>query len=407
MTPEPLTQTAMPLTPSPPAPQPSFQPPAAYPAPVSVPQPVLRAVVPTRQIKVIQLGPALDVHGGITTVEQHICDHLASYVSMRHIPTMQEGGRLSRALLFARAGRSLSQALAAIEPCIVHIHFASRGSTLRKLILAKMVLRAGRPLVLHAHGGGFDRFYRGLPGVLRRSVCSVLHRANVLIALSPRWRDFYVNECELSPSQVAVLPNPVAWRPEVPSRTGRAQVQLLFLGRMCASKGTYDLVNAFAALPEATRARARLVLAGNGDVEQVRELAAPLGEQVRVLAWVDSAERDRLLAESDVFVLPSYNEGVPMSLLEAMASGLPSIATTVGGIPDVMSHGVEGLLVEPARVRALGTALAQYINDDAQRLSAGRRAHERARAFDVHAYARRLAEIYQRISPVSEMREMA
>jgi glycosyltransferase involved in cell wall biosynthesis len=166
-------------------------------------------------------------------------------------------------------------------------------------------------------------------------------------------------------------------------------------------------VNAFAALPAAVRARARLVLAGNGDVDAIGKLAAPLGDQVRVLPWVDSAERDRLLAQSDVFVLPSYNEGVPMSLLEAMAAGLPSISTPVGGIPDVMSHGVEGLLVEPARVTHLTSALATFINDDAERLAAGRRAHERARAFDVHAYARRLADIYQRIAPVSEMRETA
>ena len=59
------------------------------------------------------------------------------------------------------------------------------------------------------------------------------------------------------------------------------------------------------------------------------------------------AERDRLLAQSDVFVLPSYDEGVPMSLLEAMAAGLPAIVTPVGGIPDVLRHGVEGLMVEP------------------------------------------------------------
>jgi glycosyltransferase involved in cell wall biosynthesis len=407
MTPEPLpsTHTALPLAHMPPPSQ-TPQPPTVYPAPVVAPQPVLRAVLPSRQIKVIQLGPALDVHGGISTVEQHICDHLASHVSMRHIPTFQEGGKLARALVFARAARSLGQALANIEPCIVHIHFASRGSTLRKLILARMVLRAGRPLVLHAHGGAFDGFYRGLPGILKRSVCSILHRANVLIALSARWREFYVNECELSPSQVVVLPNPVSWSPEVPNRIGRKQVQFLFLGKMCEGKGTYDLVNAFAALPDATRERAQLVLAGNGDVEEIRRLAAPLGERVRVLSWVDSAERDRLLAESDVFVLPSYNEGVPMSLLEAMASGLPSIATAVGGIPDVMSHGVEGLLVEPARLRALTAAMARYIDDDTERLVAGRRAHDRARAFDVHSYARRLAEIYQRISPVSEMREM-
>jgi glycosyltransferase involved in cell wall biosynthesis len=381
----------------------SFAPPV-HPALQSAPA-VAARTVPSRHIKVIQLGPSLNVRGGITTVEQHICDYLPAYVSMRHIATMEHGSTFARAAVYARAMFSLNAALQAIEPCIVHIHFASRGSTLRKMVLANMVLRAGRPLVLHAHGGYFDKFHRALPAVLRRGVNGILQRANVLIALSSHWRDFYVNECEVSPSHVTVLPNAVRWNPEVPNRAGRGQVQFLFLGRMCQKKGTYDLVNAFAALPESVRARAQLVLAGDGDLEAIRKLAAPLGERVRVLSWIDSAERERLLAQSDVYVLPSYNEGVPMSLLESMAAGLPAVVTPVGGIPDVLRHGVEGLMVEPGRVSDLSAAMAKMIGDDSERLACGNRAHQRARQFEVHAYARQLADVYQRIAPVAEYRE--
>ena len=367
----------------------------------------VRVVAPARRIKVVQFGPALDVRGGITTVEQHICDYLAPYVSLRHVATMDESSKLGRALVFSRAVGDMRRTLASIDPSIVHIHFASSGSALRKMILADMVTRAGRPLVLHAHGGYFDQFHRKLPAFLRRTVDGILQRANVLIALSPRWRDFYVNECEVSPSHVAVLPNPVRWSPDVPNRAGRTTVQFVFLGRMSQKKGAYDLVNAFAAMPEAARARARLTLAGDGDLEALRKLAEPFGERVRVLSWIDSSERERLLAESDVFVLPSYNEGVPMALLEAMAAGLPAIVTPVGGIPDVLRHGVEGLMVEPARVTDLSAAMTRMVTHDGERNASGRRAHDRARSFDVHAYARSLADIYQRIAPVAEYREPA
>ena len=367
----------------------------------------VRAVAPARRIKVVQFGPALDVRGGITTVEQHICDYLAPYVSLRHVATMDESSKLGRALVFSRAVGDMRRTLASIDPSIVHIHFASSGSALRKMILADMVTRAGRPLVLHAHGGYFDQFHRKLPAFLRRTVDGILQRANVLIALSPRWRDFYVNECEVSPSHVAVLPNPVRWTPDIPNRAGRTTVQFVFLGRMSQKKGAYDLVNAFAAMPEAVRARARLTLAGDGDLEALRKLAEPFGERVRVLSWIDSSERERLLAESDVFVLPSYNEGVPMALLEAMAAGLPAIVTPVGGIPDVLRHGVEGLMVEPSRVADLSAAMTRMVTHDGERNASGRRAHDRARSFDVHAYARSLADIYQRIAPVAEYREPA
>ena len=96
-----------------------------------------------------------------------------------------------------------------------------------------------------------------------------------------------------------------------------------------------------------------------------------------------------------------------MSLLEAMAAGLPSITTPVGGIPDVFTHGAEGLLVAPGDAGQLRAAMSTFISDEPARLAAGRRANESARVHDVHAYARRLAEIYQRIAPVAELRETA
>jgi glycosyltransferase involved in cell wall biosynthesis len=162
-------------------------------------------------------------------------------------------------------------------------------------------------------------------------------------------------------------------------------------------------VKAFRALPPAVRARARLVIAGNGELAGLRQAAAG-DDHIEVRPWVDAVERDRLLNESDVFALPSYAEGVPMSLLEAMAAGLPCVTTGVGGIPDVFTHGAEGLVVEPGDIERLTAALAHLIDDEEFRLRAGRRAHERARGLDVHAYARRLADHYQRIAPVAEWR---
>ena len=384
--------------------------------PTSLLRPVATALparTPAREsregrVRVLQMGPDLQVRGGVSSVEQLICDYLPHYASIRHVPTMNEGNALARLKVFGRAVHTLSRALESIEPMVVHIHFASRGSTLRKMLLAQLVLRARKPLILHAHGAGFDAFHRGLPAPVRRLVNRTMQGAHVVIALSSQWRDFYIRECELAPSQVVVLPNPVKVPARLPDRAGRPQVQFLHLGRLGTRKGGYDLMSAFAALPEDLRNRARLVLAGDGDVEGMRKLAEPLNadgvERVRVLSWIDAQERDRLLSESDVFVLPSYAEGVPMSLLEAMAAGLPAITTPVGGIPDVFTHGTEGLMVTPGDRAQLTTAMTQLINDETARLQAGRRAHERARGFDVHTYARRLSDIYQRIAPVAEVR---
>jgi glycosyltransferase involved in cell wall biosynthesis len=367
----------------------------------------LAPLPPDGRVRVLQFGPSLNVRGGITSVEQLICDYLPPYVSMRHVATMEEGSTLAKASVFAKSVNELRRALESMDPTIVHIHFASRGSTLRKMILAEMVARAGRPLILHAHGSEFDEFYRKLPSAVRRNVNRSLQRANVFITLSSQWRDFYVDECELSPSQVVVLSNPVRVPNELPSREGRGEVQFVALGRLGERKGSYDLVNAFLGLPEALRNRAKLVLAGDGDVEGVRTLAAPAGDRINVLSWIDAAERDRILKASDVFALPSRAEGVPMALLEGMAYGLPSITSPVGGIPDVFQDGIDGTFVTPGNIDQIRAAMVHLITDEAARLAAGRRAREHARQYDVHVYARRLAEIYQRIAPVAEIRDYA
>ena len=352
------------------------------------------------KLNVLQLGPSLAVRGGISAVERLIVDELAGRIALRHVPTMEEGSVLREAMVFGRALFALQRAVHSSAPVVVHIHFASRGSTLRKLILAWMTLRAGRPLILHAHGGGFDTWYRRLAAPLRGMVSEVFQRADRFVVLSQRWKSFYVEEFELSPSQVVVLPNPTRLPAEVPDRRARAQVQFLYLGRICERKGAFDLIRAFASLGESERQRARLVLAGQGELQVARRLAAERGARVIVLPWLDARRRDALLAASDVFVLPSHREGVPMAMLEAMASGLPLIVTAVGGIPDVVTDGVEGNLIAPGDVAQLALALGAMINDPARRWELGQHARERATHYDVGAYATSLLGLYRRLSPV-------
>lgn len=375
-------------------------------------QPIVARASPPElaAVTVLLLGPGLAVRGGVSAVERLIVEQMPSVdrqpvrILLRHVPTMEEGSLFRRGIVFLRAVTALQRALRNPDPLIVHINFASRGSTLRKMILAWMTQRARRPLILHAHGGGFDVFYRRLPAVLRQQVCDIFQSADQFVVLSSQWRSFYVSECELAPSQVTVLPNPVRIPAAVPDRRKRARVQFLYLGRMSEEKGAFDVVRAFAGLDPALRARSQLVLAGNGDIEGVTRLAQPLGASVLVLPWVDALARDRLLAQSDVFVLPSYREGVPMALLEAMAAGLPVIATPVGGIPDVMEHGTHGALVRPGSIPELGAALAAMIREENRRLAQGASARERAATFDVASYASRLKGLYQRIAPITRLK---
>jgi glycosyltransferase involved in cell wall biosynthesis len=346
---------------------------------------------------VFQVGPALNVQGGVSSVERLIVEHIGDAVSLRHIATTEDGSLWRKLCVFVRAILSLRHALRCEGRLLVHIHFASRGSTLRKMILAEMTLHAGRPLVLHAHGAQFNQFFSALPAIVQRLLRRMFARADCFVVLSTQWRDFYVNEVGVPAHRVAILHNPVSLPPSIPARVKRERVQFLFLGRIGQRKGAFDLLRAFAALPARVRERARLVFAGDGDVERLTMLARECGENVEVHSWVTGERLRDLFAASDVFVLPSYQEGVPMALLEAMAFGLPVITTRVGGIPDVVTDQREGYLLGPGDVYALQAAMAALIEDEQARLALGARARARAEQFDVADFTAELTRIYSRL----------
>jgi glycosyltransferase involved in cell wall biosynthesis len=131
-------------------------------------------------------------------------------------------------------------------------------------------------------------------------------------------------------------------------------------------KGVYDLVTAIAAAQRTLPAGSpelRLVVAGDGDGPALAEFAdrAGVGRQLERLGWISPVERNQQLARASLFVLPSHHEGLPMSMLEAMSARVPIIVSSVGGIPDMVTHGVHGLVVPPGDIDALGAALVQLV----------------------------------------------
>src|SRR6185503_13417824 len=164
---------------------------------------------------------------------------------------------------------------------------------------------------------------------------AVLKQADALIVLGERWREFFVS-VGVAPERIAVLPNPVALPARVPRRAPGERTVFAYLGLIAGHKGSFDLVDAVARLAPATRKRLRVVVAGNGAGAELERRVATHGLEdcFEVRGWIGAAERDALLAAAEVFVLPSDHEGLPMSLLEAMAWGLAPLCTPVGAIPE-------------------------------------------------------------------------
>ncbi len=415
-------------------------------------------------IRVLMLGASLDIQGGITSVEKLILENAPPELQIHHVGTFAPGSVRHNAMVFIKAIKTLVWTLLRGEADLVHIHFAERGSTLRKLIIVLIILAFRQPFILHAHGAAYQEFFAGLPSLVQRIIVFLFGRCTKFIALSENWRNYFIETFRLDKNQTTVLYNPVNLpdlsrhvekptqnlTPQPPSFLGSGQVKPLslqerglergfpdpvkskvnlpsnipqqrenmpikfvFLGRIGKrggaldaaksiisfpkqDKGAFDLIKAFAALPESDRNFAELVLAGNGDLEMAQQLIVELAveEKITICAWLSPAQRDALLATADAFILPSYNEGLPMSMLEAMAWGLPVIVTPVGGIPEVVNHNQNGLLVQPGNQEQLVQAMQNLIRDEGLRISLGTAARRRVECFDVKNYIASLLALY-------------
>jgi glycosyltransferase involved in cell wall biosynthesis len=163
---------------------------------------------------------------------------------------------------------------------------------------------------------------------------------------------------------------------------------LLYVGHLKESKGLLDLATAFARLAERVP-DAVLVVVGDGEVRsQLASALAPLGERVRLVGVRPHDEVPRWMAAADVVVLPSWNEGTPNAVIEALASGRPVVATRVGGVPDLVTGPLLGELVPPRNPPALAAALERALSspsDPDQLAAASARPSWRESAAALHA----------------------
>jgi glycosyltransferase involved in cell wall biosynthesis len=320
------------------------------------------------------VGTALEGRGGVASVVSVLRRHgLFERERVAYVATHREGPRMAKARGALAGFWRTAQLCLLRHPAVVHVHAASHASFLRKSIVLLIARRSGCKTIFHLHGGGFRQFALEESGILkRRWIRHTLERSSVVITLSEGWAQFVHGFAPRA--KVAVVPNSVPL-PALASPGQEQPQRILFLGRIEAAKGVFELLAAGARLARDFPGL-RLVFGGDGDLAPLRRRAAELGiaERVECLGWLGPAERDAELAKAAVFCLPSHAEGLPMSMLEAMAAGRAVVATRVGGIPETLRDGDNGLLVPARDDQALATALASLVGDAALRERLARRA---------------------------------
>ncbi len=257
----------------------------------------------------------------------------------------------------------------------------------------------GAALVITPHSD------RGRPSRAKRAFDRIvprftLDRAARVICLT-RHEAAYLRGLGVDEDRLAVVPNGVdlaefAGLP--PARAPRAGATGLFVGRLDPSqKGLEILVHSLAGMPSAAGFHLRIVGEDWGGAAALRRAAARAGVEGRV-TFVGPVSRSALLEEyasADLLVLPSRFEPFGIVLLEAMAAGLPVVASRVGGVPEVVVEGETGLLVDPGDTEALASAILRLVEDHALRARLGAHGRERARSYSWDGLIPRILAVYR------------
>jgi glycosyltransferase involved in cell wall biosynthesis len=353
-----------------------------------------------KQLTIAMLGDSLEHQGGIVTVEKLILKYISPEIKIDHIATYENKSTLNKLAVFARSLSILPWYLSTTKPDSIHIHVSDWGSVLRKTIVIRICLLFRIPILIHAHGPEFHLTYQALPRAAQKYLSWIFQHCAGSIVLSKSWQDFYVENLGLQSEKVFILPNPVEIPSQIPDRANRQKITIVFFGKVGQRKGAFDLIHAFSQLPFAQQECSNLILAGDGEIEAGRELvdSLNLSRNIEFLGWIDADRRNDLLSAADIFILPSYNEALPMALLEAMAWGLPIITTPVGGIPEIVTSNENGLLVLPGDLQQLASAMKSLIISEDLRLRLGTNARSSVINLDVTSYCVSLGNIYQSIA---------
>lgn len=275
---------------------------------------------------------------------------------------------------------------------LVHIHTSSNHSFQRSVLFAHIAKCFGKKVIMHVHSGAFKDYVSGHDDFVRKQ----LNRVDGIIALSESWKSFFVNELQCE--HVYVLNNVISPPLSGGKSVNHDGLSLLFLGLIQKQKGIYDLIDV---VHKCARdgVNVKLNIGGNGEVERLKELINELSLQNNVIfhGWVSGEQKAQLFRNNDVLVLPSYYEGLPLSVVEAFSYGKPVIASSVGAIPEIVLHGQNGFLIQPGDVEALQQCIIQLEANQGLLNSMANHASEAALHFLPDFVSTQLEKIYKSV----------
>lgn len=316
--------------------------------------------------KILMCGSNLSVKGGMVSVVKNYLSYSKwDDFFIKYIPTHTDGGKIKVALYYLNAFIHVIYTAVIHKYDVVYLHTAERGSFYRKSFFVWFFHLFGIKTILHHHAAEFEQFYDKSPSFCRKYINKTLELADLNIVLSNRLIGMITDK---SPkARVRVLYNAVQTYPV--NQYNEDSTGVLFLGRLGKRKGTYDLLRTIKALDNQLNDEIKFYLCGDGEISEVKEWIKKekIEHRIAYVGWIDQKEKEKIFRNTMINVLPSYNEGLPMTILETMAYGIPNISTNIASIPEVLFDGQNGFLLEPGDLDMLQQRIFLLSNDSSLR----------------------------------------
>ena len=347
--------------------------------------------------KVLMAGNYYKHHhpGGISAVVQYWSQYIED---LQYYPTYKLSNVFVRVGWFVCSYLRLALRMAFDKHvAILHLHTAADGSFWRKSMLAKLGHIMGKKVVLHVHASRFKDFYNEASERKKRCILNTLNSVDVLIVLSCSWKDWFIS-LGVPEEKIVVLHNITSYPTiEETAKVADGKVHFLFLGEIGQRKGVFDIIHALSKHHDDIVGKVELRIGGNKHEDELKQAIKDgnLQETVKFDGWVGGGKKIELLNWADVFILPSFNEGLPISILEAMSYGHPIISTPVGGIPEVVEDGKNGILVTPGNDEEIYSAIKYYVENPNRIPVDGRQSREIAKTYLPDYVLNHLKEIYE------------
>lgn len=344
-------------------------------------------------MKICMIVPQEDVKGGIATVVNGYRRYgIGKEYQLSFVESYCDGGKTKKLKKALLAYVHFIKELIFDKPDIVHIHSSFGPSFYRKIPFIYLARWRKVKIINHIHGAEFDTFYVVASHGKKKMIEKVYAQCDVLVVLSEEWKERISNI--VADDKIKVIEN-YCHIPRLIEKERKKQI--LFLGEIGERKGCYDLPEIYENIIR-TVGEVPLVIAGDGELERVKNMFKEknLLDKVSFPGWIRADEKERMLQESTYFLFPSYNEGMPMAVLEAMAYGLAIVSSNVGGIPKLIEDGISGYLCTPGDIDNISDKMIQLILQENQGQLCGENARKKAiEQYSFEAHTKKIKTLYK------------